>query len=259
MGRMMTLQMTYIGGPTLLLEVGGLRILTDPTLDPAGGEYKGTGYSLFKTQGPAIEAADVEPVDVVLLSHDHHFDNLDSAGRELLARVPLVLTTEAGAERLGGTAIGLAPGDSHELSLADGSTLRVTATPARHGPPGGDRGPSVGFLLEWEDGESKTVYLSGDTVWYEGVEEIARNYPVQVAVLYAGAAKVSVVGPEPLTFTAEGAVEAARAFKDAIIVPVHFEGWKHFSEGRAELEASLARAGLEDRVRWLAPGQPEVF
>lgn len=255
----MKLQMTYIGGPTALLEVGDLRILTDPTLDPAGGEYKGAGYSLFKTQGPAIDGAAIEPVNVVLLSHDHHFDNLDTAGRELLARVPLVLTTEAGAERLGATAKGLTPGASHELSFADESVLRVTATPARHGPPGGDRGPSIGFLLEWKDGESKTVYLSGDTVWYEGVEETAGAHPVQVAVLYAGAAMVSVAGPEPLTFSAEGAVEAARAFKEAIIVPLHFEGWEHFSEGRAELEEAFARAGLEDRLRWLAPGRPEVF
>lgn len=255
----MKLQMTYIGGPTLLLEVGGLRILTDPTLDPAGGEYKGTGYSLFKTQGPAIGAEDLGPIDLVLLSHDHHFDNLDTAGRELLARVPVVLTTEAGAERLGGTAQGLEPGSSHELSLADGSALRVTATPARHGPPGGDRGPAIGFSLEWGSDEGGTVYLSGDTVWYEGVEEIAHAHPVQIAVLYAGAAKVSVAGPLPLTFSAGGAVEAARAFEDATIVPLHFEGWKHFSEGRAELEDAFARAGLEDRVRWLAPGQLEVF
>ncbi len=255
----MKLQMTYIGGPTLLLEVGGLRILTDPTLDPAGGEYKGAGYSLFKTQGPAIAAEDLGPIDAVLLSHDHHFDNLDTAGRELLTRVPLTITTEAGAERLGGAAKGLAPGSSHELSLADGAALQVTATPARHGPPGGDRGPSIGFLVEWEGAGSKTLYLSGDTVWYEGVEEIPRAHPVDVAVLYAGAAKVSVAGPLPLTLTAEGAVEAARAFKDAIIVPLHFEGWKHFSEGRAELEEAFARAGLEDRLRWLEPGQPEVF
>ena len=101
--------MTYIGGPTALVEVGGLRLLTDPTFDPAGTDYPTPVYTLRKTQAPAIDASALGRVDAVLLSHDHHFDNLDHAGRALLADVPMTLTTTAGAERLGGTARGLAP------------------------------------------------------------------------------------------------------------------------------------------------------
>src|SRR5512140_1238779 len=108
------MKMTYVGGPTALIEVGGLRILTDPTFDPAGGEYRAASYSLHKTQGPAVARETVGPIDVVLLSHDHHFDNLDTAGRELLGRVDTVLTTTAGAERLGGRATGLQPWDWRE-------------------------------------------------------------------------------------------------------------------------------------------------
>jgi L-ascorbate metabolism protein UlaG (beta-lactamase superfamily) len=104
------LQVTYIGGPTALLELGGLRLLTDPTFDPAGSEYPSPATVLRKTQDPALSAEAVGAVDIVLLSHDHHFDNLDHGGRRALATAGQTLTTMAGAERLGGNAVGLAPG-----------------------------------------------------------------------------------------------------------------------------------------------------
>jgi len=142
----LSLRATYVGGPTALLELAGLRLLTDPTFDPAGTEYRTPVYTLRKTSGPAVAADALGPIDTVLLSHDHHFDNLDHAGRALLSRVPLVLTTPAGAERLGGHAVGLAPWESVVLEAPDGRRLRVTGTPARHGPADGDRGPVTGFL-----------------------------------------------------------------------------------------------------------------
>jgi L-ascorbate metabolism protein UlaG (beta-lactamase superfamily) len=132
-------------------------------------------------------------------------------------------------------------------------TLRVTATPARHGPAHLERGPVIGFVLEG-DGDAGAVYLSGDTVWYEGVAEVAARFRVRTAVLFLGAARVAAVGDWPLTFTADGAVEAARAFAAASIVPLHFEGWEHFSESRAEVDATFSRAGLADRLRWPVAG-----
>jgi L-ascorbate metabolism protein UlaG (beta-lactamase superfamily) len=70
-------ELTFIGGPTALLVYGGVRWLTDPTFSQPC-EYSG---GLVKTIGPALAAEQVAPVDVVLLSHDHHSDNLDPAGR----------------------------------------------------------------------------------------------------------------------------------------------------------------------------------
>ncbi len=57
---------------------------------------------LHKLAGPALSADEVSPFDYVLLSHDHHFDNLDNAGRASLARAKQVLTTEDGTGRLDG-------------------------------------------------------------------------------------------------------------------------------------------------------------
>jgi L-ascorbate metabolism protein UlaG (beta-lactamase superfamily) len=128
-------RVTYVGGPTALLEWGGLRLLTDPTFDPAGTVYTAGAYSLRKTRDPARPADALLPLDAVLLSHDHHWDNLDHGGRAMLGR-------------------------------------------------------------------------------------------------------------------------AARALGSAIVVPVHYEGWEHFSESRPEIERAFAAAGLAGRLRWPAPGAP---
>jgi L-ascorbate metabolism protein UlaG (beta-lactamase superfamily) len=90
-----------------------------------------------------LPAAALGPVDAVLLSHDHHSDNLDHAGRDFLSRAGQVLTTHAGAERLGGNAVGIAPWEEARVK-----GLKVVGTPARHGPAYGDRGPVTGFMLK---------------------------------------------------------------------------------------------------------------
>lgn len=78
----------------------------------------------------------------------------------------------------------------------------------------------IGFALAFRDEPSTTVCLSGDTVWYDGVGEVGARFPVR------------------------------------LVVPVHFEGWEHFSESRPEIERAFVAAGLASRLRWPAPGEP---
>jgi L-ascorbate metabolism protein UlaG (beta-lactamase superfamily) len=117
----------------------------------------------------------------------------------------------------------------------------------------------TGFVLSVPDHPEHCVYISGDTVWYEGVAEVARRFPIRVACLFMGAARVPEVGPKALTFTAAEGVEAARAFADAIIVPLHFEGWAHFSETPANIDTAFAGAKLKHRLRLLGPGAIAEF
>jgi L-ascorbate metabolism protein UlaG (beta-lactamase superfamily) len=129
----MTLSITLVGGPTALIEFDGFRLLTDPTFD-APGPYQLPHVKLEKLAGPALSASAIGEVDAVLLSHDQHSDNLDRSGREYLSHARRVLTTKAGAKRLGGKAEGFAPWEVTELTGSNGQSLTVTATPARHGP-----------------------------------------------------------------------------------------------------------------------------
>ena len=206
--------LTLVGGPTALITYGGLRILTDPTFDPPGRyESSGSPVILTKLDGPAVQAADIGPIDLVLLSHDHHADNLDAGGRAVLAHAGRVLTTGAGAERLGSGATGLEPGDALDLDLPGGGTLNVTAVAADHGPPevAAVNGPVIGFVLRAEG--LPTIYVSGDNASVDVVRDVQREHgPFDVAVLFAGAAQVPERWGEdaPLTLTPEAAVEAAR-------------------------------------------------
>jgi L-ascorbate metabolism protein UlaG (beta-lactamase superfamily) len=243
---------TYIGGPTLLIEFGGLRLLTDPTFDRAGTDHTTAIYTLRKLKSPAINVDDIGEIDAVLLSHDHHFDNLDNAGRDHLSTVKTVLTTAAGAERLGGNAQALGSWQTTVISN-DRGVVSITGAPARHGPAHADRGPVVGFILS-DNSSEKVIYLSGDTVWYDGVKEISERYDISVAVLYMGAACVPEVGPDHLTFTGDEGVEFANASPKAKIVPVHYEGWAHFAESREEINAAFAAGGIANRLVWLEPG-----
>jgi L-ascorbate metabolism protein UlaG (beta-lactamase superfamily) len=247
---------THIGGPTALVEFGGVRLVTDPTFDPAGTQYASGPVTLRKLSGPALGEAEIGPIDYVLLSHDHHYDNLDHAGRDSLSRAKGVLTTGEGAARMGGNSIAFEPWQSVDFPAPGGRVLRVIGTPARHGPPGLDNGPVTGFILFFAGSPERAVYFSGDTVWYEGVAEVAARFPVRVALLNLGAARVPEVGPFHLTMTADEAVETARIFPGAAIVPLHYEGWAHFSEGREQIDGAFLAAGLEERLRWPEPGRP---
>ena len=240
------MRLTHIGGPTVLIELDGWRLLTDPTFDPPGRRYAfGWGTSSLGR------------IDAVLLTHDHHADNLDDLGRGLLPSVDRVVTTAAGARRLG-VGTGLTPW-SHTLLQAEGRpTLRVTATPCRHGPPFSRpvAGDVVGFALEAE-GVGGATWISGDTVLFRGIRQVARRIPVDVALLHLGGVRFPLTGPVRYSMTAKQAVKTLRLVRPRIAVPVHYEGWRHFRQGRPAVEAALAQApDVQGKVRWLEIGTP---
>ncbi|MFI5028248.1 MAG: MBL fold metallo-hydrolase [Solirubrobacterales bacterium] len=252
---MTSIAITYVGGPTALLEVAGLRLLTDPTFDPPGRRYHfGWGAMSRKLQGPAISPAEIGRIDAVLLSHDHHDDNLDPAGRELLPAAGRVITTPSGARRLGGGSLGLAPWSTTTLTTPE-VEVKVTATPCRHGPPLSRPivGEVVGFLLEWEGQGNGALWLSGDTVLFPGVTEVGERFDVGIAIVNLGAARFPFSGPARYTMNAAEAIRVARDLQLAKLVPIHYEGWKHFRQGREAVERSFSEAGIADRVQWLEP------
>ena len=243
--------LTLIGGPTLLIEVGGVRFLTDPTFDPPGS-YVLPHVTLEKRTGPAVSVDALGAVDAVLLSHDQHADNLDNAGRALLAKVPTVFTTQAAAARLGGAARGLAPWQTAECVGVAGRAY-VTATPARHGPVGIEplSGDVIGFLIGTE-APGDAIYVTGDTVWYDGAAEVARRYAPRLVVLFTGAAKTR--GSIHLTMNSNDAIEAAHAFPDAQRVAIHNDSWGHFTESGEDLARAFNTLGLGARLRPLKAG-----
>jgi L-ascorbate metabolism protein UlaG (beta-lactamase superfamily) len=254
----MSLSITHIGTATMLLEIGVLRLLTDPVFDPAGGRYRfGWGTGSTKLSGPAVAPECIGPIDAVLLSHDHHEDNLDQAGRALLPQAKRVLTTVPGARRLRGNAEGLRPWQSVWLEAAP-TRVKVTSTPAQHGAliTRPLAGATIGFVLEWEGQRHGALYISGDTIYYRGIDQVAERFRVSVAILHLGKARFPVTGPLRYTMDRCDAVRAARVLRPQAVIPIHYEGWRHFSEGRAAVESAFASARLPVELRWLSLGQP---
>lgn len=249
------IRLTHIGGPTTLIEIGQLRILTDPTFESAGYHYVAGQQVITKTTSPALVASALGPVDAILLSHDQHGDNLDPAGRASLSRGKQILTTPVAAQHLGGNARGVPTWETVNLRGVNGLDIRVTATPARHGPEEIKEatGNVTGWLLEWEGQRRGALYISGDTVLFKGLEEIARRYRVGVALLHFGAARF---GPYNITFSGVEGAQFAKMLGEATVVPIHYEGWTHLTEGRDEIEQAFTAAGLEKRLCFLPFGQP---
>jgi L-ascorbate metabolism protein UlaG (beta-lactamase superfamily) len=248
----------YLGGPTALVEVGGLRLLTDPTFD-APGEFPIGDRSLTKTIGGVVTPSELGEIDAVLLSHDQHPDNLDDQGRTYLTRAPLVLSTADAKRRLEGTVHALNNWEYLDLPAANGA-LRITGVPARHGPPGCEpsTGQVTGFVLTGEG--LPTVYVSGDNASLEHVGAIADRFgPVDVAVLFAGAARTALLDGAYLTLTSGQAAQAALLLAARHVLPLHFEGWAHFSQGRDTLVAAFAEVDLTDRLHLLNLGQRAVL
>lgn len=245
---------TLIGGPTALIEFDGIRVLTDPTFDPPG-LYQETPVRFEKTSGPALSIEEIGKLDAILLSHDHHFDNLDHSGRAMLPSVDTVFTTNAGAGRLGGNSLGLAPFETRILEGKNGKRLFVTVTPARHGPVGIEpySGDVVGFALG-VDQPGDLIYITGDTVWYEGTEDVAQRFSPKVVILYTGAAEPR--GRFHMTMGSEDALEAAKAFPDATLLAVHNEGWIHLKETQDQLADTFGKFGVGARLTALERGKP---
>ena len=248
---MAQLAIQLVGGPTAIVEYGGLRWLTDPALSPPG-EYGG----LTKLTGPALDVAEHGPIDVVLLSHHHHSDNLDPAGRAFLPSVPRVLSTTKAAAELGGNVIGMEPWSEVELETPSGGTVKVTAVHAQHGPDGSDelQGPVLGFVLAAPGAE--TVYISGDSASRDVVRSIVeKTGALEIAILNAGAVQLSKFDGAYLTLSADHAADVAKVLKARIVIPLHFEGWGHFTQGANELKAAFSGNGIRDRLVMLERGE----
>ena len=261
------LRLTHIGGPTVLIELDGWRILSDPTFDPPGQRYKfGWGTASTKVAGPALAIEDLGPLDAVLLTHDHHADNLDAAGRALLADVPIVVTTVAGAGRLGGPAIGLEPWATVTLEggMLDGGgdrpSIGIVATPCRHGPPLSHPivGDVIGFGLSEQGSAKTTLWISGDTVLFDGVRDVADRMHVDVALLHLGGVRFPITGPLHYTMTIDEGIELSRSIRPRLAIPVHYEGWSHFRQGRDAIERRLQTetADIQEMFQFLEMGEP---
>jgi L-ascorbate metabolism protein UlaG (beta-lactamase superfamily) len=238
---------TWGGHATVLLELGGARLLTDPVLRSRVAHLRRHG------EPPALDLA--ERLDAVLISH-LHYDHLDLPSlRGIAGEVTAFAPHGAGAllRRAGfGAVRELRPGESGEVA-----GVRVSAVPAAHDPrrrPLGPRAEPLGFVLE----AGPRVYFAGDTDLFAGMSEIA---PVDLALL-----PVAGWGPELGSgghLDPKSAARAAALIRPSVAVPIHWGtlyprgrrlgGW--FTEPARRFAAHAAELAPDVEVRVLAPGE----
>ena len=225
----MAVRLTLVRNATVLLDIGGRRILVDPMLDDVGARppIDGTRNRVPNPTSPLpIPAEDVvADLDAVIVTHRHR-DHLDTRGEELVPRdVPVFCQPEDEAAR---RELGFDARASDDALDWEGMT--VTRTPARHGSGRIAEllAPVSGFVLD-------DLYLAGDTVWYEAVEETIDRHRPRVAVVNAGGAEFEEGG---LIVMGVDDVREVVA-RVPTVVAVHMEALNHCFLTRAALAAAV--------------------
>jgi L-ascorbate metabolism protein UlaG (beta-lactamase superfamily) len=245
------LRVTWLGHSTLLLEIDGRRVLIDPVWGERASPFTFAGPKRFYE--PPLPLADLPPVDVVVISHDH-YDHLDMETVKVLAsrgaRFAVPLGVGAHLEKWGVPAANIAELDWWEVTTANGLTL--TATPARHfsGRSLGDEGRTLwaGWTIH---GPRHRVYYSGDTALDDAMVEIGRRLgPFDLTMIEVGAydamwADVHL-GPEQ-------AVRAHRLVRGGVMLPVHWGLFDLALHGWTEPIERVLVAARAEGVRVASP------
>ncbi len=203
-------RIAFLGHSTVLIELDGVRLLTDPLL-------RDRVAHLRRQTGP-IDPVLTEGVAAVLVSHLHR-DHLDLASLRALGRsTPLLAPAGAGAwlRRRGFASV-------RELGVGESVTagaLSITAVEARHDGrrhPGGVRAQTLGFLVRG----ARTVYFAGDTELFEGMAELLPGSPIQIDFALL---PVSGWGPRlgPGHMDAQDAARAAALLAPSVAIPIHW-------------------------------------
>ncbi len=254
----------FIGNATVLIRVAGFTILTDPTfIHKHEQTWLGGGLHTTRLTDPAMELADLPPLDLVLLSHFHgdHFDQV--AERDLDRALPIVTTPQSANDLEERGFTNCIPLDVWEsLDVEKGpARLRITATPARHGPPMVDLVlPDVmGSVLDvtTADGRASRIYITGDTLVIDELREIPRRFPdIDIALLHLGGTRVLGI---LVSMDAKQGVEAMRIVDPALAIPIHYNDYDVFTSPLSDFQDEVRAAGLEDRVHYLSHGETYTF
>lgn len=241
-------QVTYVGHATVLAELDGVRLLTDPVL------RNRIGHLRRQAAAPAPDVA--EALDAVLVSHLHH-DHADVPSLRRLPRdVPVLAPPGAGAffQRRGFSAISeLAPGESEQVGA-----VTVTATEAVH--PRRSRlerdSEAVGFLLSGR----RRIYFAGDTDIFEGMSELGRDLDLALLPIWGWGPSLGVGHLNP-----ERAAQAAAMLSPRLAIPIHWGTLYPIGLARfrpdplrsppREFSAWMGRLAPQTEVRVLAPGE----
>jgi L-ascorbate metabolism protein UlaG (beta-lactamase superfamily) len=251
---------TFVGTATVLIRHGGFTVLTDPNFLHRGERARlGMGLRSERLTEPAIQLEELPPLDAIVLSHHHgdHFDDRAAAG--LRKDVP-IFTTPHAAKKLARQGFvdvtALRPWTSASVDRDHGS-LEITALPGKHAPGALQPfvPPVMGSLLRWQGGAqpSQDLYISGDTLLFDGIDAIAERYPeVPLALIHLGGTRI---GGVLLTMDADQGAEAIRRLRPRVAIPIHHGDYTVFRDPLENFVRAAASAELPTEIRMVERGE----
>src|SRR4051812_7176940 len=243
-------RLTYVGHATVMVEMDGIRLLTDPVLRRRVGP--------LRRHGPPPDPRLAEDLDAVLISHLHH-DHADVPSLRRLSRAVPVLAAPGAGEFLEH----LSFADVRELSPGDSAAVggvRVTATEADH-PAGGRRferpSRAVGFTLTGR----RRIYFAGDTDLFDGMGDVGRGgLDLALLPIWGWGTSIGAGHLDP-----ERAARAAALLSPRTVVPIHWGTLYPLGLARlrpeplrsppGELAAWMRELAAQSELRVLAPGE----
>jgi L-ascorbate metabolism protein UlaG (beta-lactamase superfamily) len=255
----------FVGTATVILRYAGLTILTDPNFLHAGDHvHLGYGLTSERLTNPAIELEDLPPLDFCVLSH-YHGDHFDHIVEERLQKDLPIITTEHAAGELkdkGFTeTLALDTWDSVTVDKGE-ARVRITSMPGKHGPSITDLllPPVMGSMLEFQSTSERTalrLYITGDTLVHDDLNEIPRRYPeIDLALFHLGGTRIMGI---LLTMDAEQGIEAIRIINPREVIPIHYNDYEVFKSPLEDFKKAVEAAGFQDRVRYLSHGETYDF
>jgi len=257
-------ELTFIGTATVLLRYGGFTILTDPNFLHRGeSAYLGLGLRSKRRTEPAMELADLPPLDFVVLSH-HHGDHFDGRAARGLPKDLPVITEPHSAKKLRSQGfarpIALRTWESQEIRRGPARVL-VTSMPGKHAPQPLQSllPPVMGSMLEFNVPERSPLrlYITGDTLLFDRLAEIPRRFPdIDLCLIHLGGTRVAGV---LLTMDASQGVRALQLIRPRTAVPVHYDDYGVFRSPLEDFRQLAGTEALDTEIRYVERGETLPF
>lgn len=255
----------HIRNATAVIHYAGITFLIDPFLSPKGAlPSVHSNYNTLKN--PLVDLPcsidDIlNDIDAVIVTHMHHFDHFDAVAKAALnKRLPIF--TQNSREQNDMRALGFENVDvlSEQGTHFHGVTLYKTK--AEHGKEAdtqsfydakGIPSEASGVLLMHED--EGTLYLAGDTIWNEEIEQTIQKFSPKTIVLNAGRAEFAE--DAPILMGTEGIMKTRLAAPSADIIVVHLEAVNHARVTREEVRAFIKKNDIQDSI--FVPNDGEII
>jgi L-ascorbate metabolism protein UlaG (beta-lactamase superfamily) len=251
-----------IRNATIIVQYAGKKFLVDPVLADKGtyppfGPSTGHPDALRQDQrNPLVNLPtsldEIINVDAVIATH-LHLDHFDDIAKEILAKdIKIFVQDEADANELqnaGFKNIQVLTQDTHFEGI------KLSKTKGQHGS--GEvlkvAGNVCGVIFNHQS--EKTLYVAGDTIWYEGVKEVIETHTPEIIVLNAGANKF--IDSNLLIMGKDDVYEVHKAAPNAKIIASHMEAMNHWSLSREELKSFISEKNMSSNV--LVPDDGEAY